>query len=128
MGEASILAVQVWHPEFATIERTTEVRDRASSWGLKDDEVKELTKEINAHGKKGWEKVMKQWQSGPTAQRLKTKLEEAALAERAAKDKAAKEEEEKARDADEDRKAAVEELERKRKEKKEQAETAAREK
>merc|ERR1712226_1095767 len=95
-----------------------EVRDRASSWSLKDDEVKELTKEINAHGKKGWEKVMKQWQSGPTAQRLKTKLEEAALAERAAKDKAAKEAEEKARDEDEDRKAAVAELERKRKEKK----------
>merc|ERR1711920_1191888 len=114
MGEASILAAQVWHPEFATIERTTEVRDRASSWSLKDDEVKELTKEINAHGKKGWDKVMKQWQSGPTAQRLKTKLEEAALAERAAKDKAEKEAQEKARDEDEDRKAAVAELERKR--------------
>merc|ERR1712203_193082 len=66
---AAVLSAQVWHPEFATIERTTEVRDRASKRGLKDDEVKELTKQINAHGKKGWEKVMKQWQSGPTAQR-----------------------------------------------------------
>merc|ERR1712050_191099 len=87
-----------------------------------EDEVKELTKDINAHGKKGWEKVMKKWSAAPAAERLRTKLVDAADAERAAKDAADKAAEEKSRNEDEDRKAAVAELEKKRKEKQAQAE------
>merc|ERR1712187_678100 len=94
------LLPEVWHPEFATIERTTEVRDRAKNWGLKEDEVRELTKDINAHGKKGWEKVMKKWSAAPAAERLRTKLVDAANAERAAKDAADKAAEDKARNED----------------------------
>merc|ERR1712039_203240 len=118
-SDVSVLVAEAWHPEVATIERTTEVRDRAKNWGLKEDEVKELTKEINAHGKKGWEKVMKKWQAGPAAERLRTALEDALAKERAEKDKAASDAEEKARNEDEERKAAVAELEKKRKAKEE---------
>merc|ERR1711972_316050 len=101
---ASVLVAQVWHPEIATIERTTEVRERASSWNLKDDEVKKLTADINAHGKKGWEKVMKKWMAGPVVGRLQDKLEAAETAARQAKQAAEKAAEEKARNEDEDRK------------------------
>merc|ERR1712110_29566 len=103
-GATSVLLAEVWHPEFATIERTTEVRDRAKNWGLKEDEVKELTADINAHGKKGWEKVMKKWMAGPVVERLQNKLEEKETAARQAKQKAEKEAEEKARNEDEERK------------------------
>merc|ERR1711972_75212 len=121
---ASVLTAQVWHPEIATIERTTEVRERASNWGLKDDEVKKLTADINAHGKKGWEKVMKKWMAGPVVGRLQDKLEAAETAARQAKQAAEKEAEEKARNEDEDRKKGLEALEKKRQAKKEQAELA----
>jgi hypothetical protein len=114
---AAVLAAQVWHPEFATIERTTEARDRASKWSFKEDEVKKLTADINAHGKKGWEKVIKKWMAGPVTQRLTDKLDAVLAAEREAKDKAAKDAEEKAKNEDEDRKKALEELEDKRKKK-----------
>lgn len=119
---ASVLAAQVWHPEIATIERTTEVRERAKAkWGLKEDEVKTLTASINAYGKKGWEAALKKWMGGPCVGRLETKLDEKETAAREAKNKAIKEAEEKAMNEDEDRKKALEELERKREEKKAKA-------
>merc|ERR1711959_323297 len=58
---AVVLFAQAWHPEFAAVERTTEVRSRAKSFGLSEDEVKEATKIINDHAKKQWEKAGKQW-------------------------------------------------------------------
>lgn len=120
---ASVLLAQVWHPEVATIERTTEARERGpSKWGLNADQVKKLAGDINAHGKKGWETVVKKWQSGPVFSRLQTKLNEAADAARVAKDAAEAAAAAKAMSEDETRQANLAELERKRAQKKAAAE------
>merc|ERR1711971_1119956 len=125
MGDeaASVLLAQVWHPEVATIERTTEARDRGpSKWGLNAEQVKKLAGDINAHGKKGWDAVIKKWQAGPVFGRLVSKLNEKADAERAAKDAAEAAAAEKALNEDEQRQKNLEELERKRAAKKLEAE------
>eukprot|EP00928_Gymnodinium_smaydae_P015694 TRINITY_DN15811_c0_g1_i1.p1 TRINITY_DN15811_c0_g1~~TRINITY_DN15811_c0_g1_i1.p1 ORF type:complete len:688 (-),score=282.46 TRINITY_DN15811_c0_g1_i1:48-2060(-) len=111
---ASVLSAQAWHPEYSNIERTTEVRERASKWNLKEDDVKEITKNLNAHSKKGWEKALKQWQASPVAEGLRNRLEAEENAKRQQKEAAEKEAEEKAKSEDQDRKKALEELERKR--------------
>lgn len=60
----AVLFAQAWHPEFAAVERTTEVRARAKNFGLSEDEVKEATKIINDNAKKNWDKSAKQWREG----------------------------------------------------------------
>jgi len=120
-----VMFAQAWHPEFAAVERTTELRARASAFGLSEEEVKSVTKVVNDHAKSAWEKSAKQWRSnlsGLDAVRktLRTQEEEKVKAKEDA-------EEAKRRDAeanDEERKRNLEELERKRAEKRRQQEQA----
>jgi len=120
---AFVLLAQVWHPEVASIERTTAARESGpSKWGLKEDEVKKISADINAYGKKGWDAAVKKWVAGPVFGRLQAKLNEQADAERAVKDAAEAAATEKARNEDTDRQKNLEELEKKRAEKKALAE------
>merc|ERR1739838_465882 len=120
---ASVLLAQVWHPEVASIERTTEARERGKSkWGLSEEAVKKLAADINAYGKKGWDAAAKKWQAGPAIGRLQAKLDAEADAARAAKDASEAAAAEKALNEDENRQKGLGELERKRAEKKAAAE------
>ncbi|CAE7699433.1 unnamed protein product [Symbiodinium pilosum] len=120
-----VVFAQAWHPEFAAVERTTELRSRASAFSLSEEEVKAATKVVNDHAKSAWEKSAKHWRSSfsglDTMRRvLQTKEEDKAKAKEAAEEAKRKEEEAN----DEDRKKALEELERKRAEKRRQQEEA----
>jgi len=59
-----VLFVQAWHPEFAALERSTELRARSKAFSLSDDDVKAATKVVNDHAKKQWEKTAKLWREG----------------------------------------------------------------
>jgi len=120
-----VLFAQAWHPEFAAVERTTELRARASAFGLSEEEVKAVTKVVNDHAKSAWEKSAKHWRStssGLESMRkvLQTQEEDKAKAKEAAEEAKRKEDEAN----DEDRKRALEELERKRAEKRRKEEEA----
>merc|ERR1712187_22601 len=56
-----VLFAQAWHPEYAAVERTTELRSRAKAFGLSEAELKEATKVVNDHAKKSWEKSVRAW-------------------------------------------------------------------
>merc|ERR1719189_1069269 len=56
-----VLFAQAWHPEFAAVERTTELRARAKSFGLGEDDLKATTKAVNDAAKKGWDKGNALW-------------------------------------------------------------------
>jgi hypothetical protein len=112
-----VLFAQAWHPEFSAVERTTELRARAKTFGLGDDEVKAATKIVNDNAKKTWEKTASLWRTAE-AHTVFTEYfdkEEAARREAAsAADEAAR----KAAEAgDEERQKNLAELERKRQEK-----------
>jgi len=120
-----VLLAQAWHPEFAAVERTTELRARASAFGLSEEEVKAVTKVVNDHAKSAWEKSAKHWRStssGLESMRkvLQTLEEDKAKAKEAAEEAKRKEDEAN----DEDRKRALEELERKRAERRRKEEEA----
>jgi len=59
-----VLFAQAWHPEFAGLERTTELRARSKAFSLSEDDVKAATKVVNDHAKKHWEKAAKLWREG----------------------------------------------------------------
>lgn len=127
-ASAAVLFAQAWHPEFAAVERTTELRSRAKSFGLSEDDVKAVAKVVNDHAKKHWEKSASLWRKeseghsliqqgfSSEAQEKKQKEDDAAEAKRL-EDEA----------GDEERKRNLEELQKKREAKKkaeEQAEQA----
>eukprot|EP00930_Biecheleria_cincta_P003943 TRINITY_DN104849_c0_g1_i1.p1 TRINITY_DN104849_c0_g1~~TRINITY_DN104849_c0_g1_i1.p1 ORF type:complete len:678 (-),score=221.65 TRINITY_DN104849_c0_g1_i1:43-2076(-) len=118
-GKVPVLVAQAWHPEFAAVERTTEIRARSKSFGLSEDDVKSVTKVINDHAKKSWEKNAKKWRAESPG--LESIRESMASADKAAA-KASEDAEEAKRKEDEanddERKKALEELEKKRAEKK----------
>lgn len=115
---AHVLFAQAWHPQVAALERTTEIRDRAKRWSLSEDQVKELTKSVNAFAKKDWDKAQKQWAKGSAAESMNEKFQNVAAAKKEAEEKAAEEAKQKEMNEDEDRKKGLEELEKKRAEKK----------
>mmetsp|Transcript_41360 Transcript_41360/g.74848 ORF Transcript_41360/g.74848 Transcript_41360/m.74848 type:complete len:667 (-) Transcript_41360:132-2132(-) len=113
--EAShVLVAQVWHPQFAPLERTTETRTRAKKWSLSEDEVTQVTKAINAAAKKEWESTANLWAEGSAVkaadERFTAKAEAAAAAAEAAKQAKEKSDMEQ----DEERKRGLQELEKKR--------------
>jgi len=122
---AQVLFAQAWHPEFAAVERTTELRARAGGFGLSDEEVKAAAKAVNDHAKSAWEKTAKTWRSNSEGlesmkKTLQSKEEEKIKAKEAAEEAKRKEDEA----GDEERKKNLELLEKKRAEKKRQQEEA----
>lgn len=116
-----VLFAQAWHPEFAPVERTTELRTRAKNFGLSEDEVKSLTKEVNDNAKKSFDKGAKLWREGSSS------LERHREAARAAEEKKAQAAAPEVLPDDaseEERKRALEELERKREERRIKAQKA----
>jgi len=124
-AKVPVLFAQAWHPEFAAVERTTELRSRAKSFGLSEDDVKAVTKVVNENAKKSWEKSAKLWRSSSEGiAQIRQTLEASATQakqEKAAADEAKQQEDEA---NDEERKKNLEELERKRAEKRKQQEEA----
>lgn len=117
--QTAVLFAQAWHPEFAAVERTTELRARSKTFKLEEDEMKEATKVVNDHAKKNWEKSAKQWRSeSPLIQSITGSLKSAKEegVKKAEADAEAKRKEEE--DNDEGRKANLEALEKKRADKK----------
>jgi len=115
----AVLFTQGWHPEFAAVERTTELRSRAKTFGMQEDSVKAATKVVNDYAKKSWEKSAKQWREGSSMiEEIKRTLKEEVDSKKKKEEEAA---EAKRKDEanDEERKKQLEELEKKREEKKE---------
>jgi len=114
-AQAAVLFAQAWHPEFAAVERTTELRARAKTFSLSEDEVKEAVKIVNDHSKKSWEKSAKQWRNeSPFIESMKASLQsgvEATKKEANAAEEAKRKYDE---DNDEERKKNVEALQKKR--------------
>jgi len=128
-SKVPVLVAQAWHPEFAAVERTTEIRARSKSFGLSEDDVKSVTKVVNDHAKKSWEKSAKTWRAeSPGLKSMRESMSSAAEAAAKAAEEAddAKRKEDEAND--DERKKALEELERKRAEKKRVKEQEAEEK
>merc|ERR1712187_614970 len=121
----AVLFAQAWHPEYAAVERTTELRSRAKAFGLSTDEEKAATKVVNDAAKKSWDKGAKLWRK---ASSMVEKLKSSAENEEEEKKQKEKESEEaqkaQALDEGEERKKGLEELERKRAEKKKKEEEA----
>mmetsp|Transcript_134435 Transcript_134435/g.244727 ORF Transcript_134435/g.244727 Transcript_134435/m.244727 type:complete len:679 (-) Transcript_134435:149-2185(-) len=126
-AQVPVLFAQAWHPEFAAIERTSELRDRAKVFGLSDDELKATTKIVNDNAKKSWEKTAKQWRSGSELlQGIKDSLTNAADEKKKAEEAAAEAKRKEEEDNDDERKKNLEKLEKKRAEKKAKEEEAER--
>lgn len=121
-GKVAVLFAQVWHPEFAAVERTSEIRARSSTWSLSEDDVKTATEVVNTHAKKQWEKSAKLWRSESEGltQLRETMKQEAAAKESAAEDE--KKAEKLSEDQDEEeKKKSLEALEKKRELKRQRA-------
>jgi len=118
-GKGAVLFAQAWHPEYAAVERTGEIRSRSKAFDLSEDEVKDATKVANDFAKKHWEKAGKQWRTeSPLVDGIKSQL---AGAKDAAKAKAVADAEAKRKEDegnDEERKKNLADLEAKREEKK----------
>jgi len=118
-GKGAVLFAQAWHPEYAAVERTGEIRSRSKTFDLTEDEVKDVTKVANDFAKKHWEKAGKQWRNeSPLVDSIKNQL---AGAKDAAKVKAETDAEAKRKEDegnDETRKKNLADLEAKREEKK----------
>jgi len=120
-----VLFVQAWHPEFAAVERTTEVRVRSKAFGLSEADVKEVTKVINDNAKKSWDKSAKLWRKDSESYSVVIKaLQEEASAEKKKEEEAAEAKRKDDEGNDEERKANLEELEKKRQAKREKQEAA----
>jgi len=114
-SQTPVLFAQAWHPEFAAVERTNELRLRSKAFGLNEAEIKKATDMVNAHAKKSWDKTAKAWRQGSA---IVDKLRSDAEAEAELLKQQEKEKEEAKRkaelDGDEERKRGLEELEKKR--------------
>jgi hypothetical protein len=120
-----VMFAQAWHPEFAAVERTTELRARAKAFGLSEDEAKAAIQTVNDHAKKSWEKAAEKWRrSSLVFQKVKEHLQ-AEKEMLQSKKLEAEEAKRKAEETDDDeRKHNLAELERKRAEKKRKEEEA----
>ena len=92
------LQFQAWHPEFAAVERTTELRARSAGFGLSEEEVKAAAKAVNDHAKAAWEKTAKTWRASSEGlesmrKTLQSKEEEKIKAKEAAEEAKRKEDE-----------------------------------
>lgn len=122
-AQIPVLFAQAWHPEFAAIERTSELRDRAKNFGLSDDELKATTKIVNDHAKKNFEKNAKQWRTDNVLlNEIKDSLSTAAQEQKKAAEEAAEAKRKEDEGNDEERKKNLEKLEEKRLAKKKRAE------
>lgn len=113
-----VLFAQAWHPEFAAVERTSEIRARSKTFGLSEDDIKAVTKIVNDDAKKNWDKTAKAWRQDSQLldsikQSLLNEVEAAKRAEEVAAEAKRKEDE----DNDEERKKNLEALKKKREEK-----------
>eukprot|EP00929_Paragymnodinium_shiwhaense_P008424 TRINITY_DN112379_c0_g1_i1.p1 TRINITY_DN112379_c0_g1~~TRINITY_DN112379_c0_g1_i1.p1 ORF type:complete len:678 (-),score=264.86 TRINITY_DN112379_c0_g1_i1:194-2227(-) len=112
---AAVLFAQAWHPEFAAIERTSELRARSQSFGLSEDDVKAVTKVVNDNAKKFFDKGAKLWR---TKSSVVAAFKEAQQGEADQKKRDAEAAAEAKRkedfENDDDRKKGLEELEKKR--------------
>merc|ERR1712151_980042 len=99
-----------WHPEYAAVERTTELRLRSKAFGLSEKDLKAATQVVNDHAKKSWDKSVKAWRkSSPLVAQLRNSAASAEEEKKAEEAKRAQ-----AMDEDEERKKGLEELEKKR--------------
>lgn len=115
-----VLFLQAWHPEVAALERTTHIREKAtSSWSLDETTVKSLTKVVNDAAKKTWDTTVKKWREGS---KLATDLEEylngVQQKQREEKDVAEEEKRKAEETGDEEKQRVREEMEQKRQEQK----------
>lgn len=119
----AVLFGQAWHPEYAAVERTGEIRTRSKTFDLSEDEVKAATKVVNDFAKKHWEQAGKNWRlESPLVDGIKSSLagaKDAAKAQAEADAEAKKKEDEA---GDTERAANLVKLEAKRAEKKKKAE------
>jgi len=121
----AVLFTQAWHPEFAAVERTTELRSRAKTFGLQEDNVKAATKVVNDHAKKSWEKSAKQWREGSSMiEEVRRSLKEEMEAKKKKEEEVAEANRKEEEANDEERKKNLEELERKREAKRKTEEEA----
>lgn len=121
----TVLFAQAWHPEFAAVERSGELRARSEAFGLSENEVKAATKVVNDYAKKSWDKVAKAWrQNSPLISDIKSSLKAEAEALQQQQEAAAEEARRMDEANDETRKKNLEELERKRAEKRKAEELA----
>jgi len=118
-----VLFAQAWHPEFAAVERTTELRARAKAFGLAEAEVKATAEVVNKHAKKNWDKVAKQWRNlSENNKKVKAGFQGEKEAKLKMEEEAAEAKRKEEEAGDEERKKGLEELERKREAKRKQAE------
>mmetsp|Transcript_49747 Transcript_49747/g.89333 ORF Transcript_49747/g.89333 Transcript_49747/m.89333 type:complete len:677 (-) Transcript_49747:61-2091(-) len=124
-SKVPVLFAQAWHPEFAAVERTTELRSRAKSFGLSEDEVKAVVKVVNDNAKKAWEKNAKLWRSSSEGiAKIRQSLESHASKAQKSKEEAEEAARQEEEGNDDERKKKLEELEKKRAAKKKQQEEA----
>jgi hypothetical protein len=128
-SQAAVLFAQAWHPEFAAVERTSELRARAKSFGLSKEEVKDITKVVNDFAKKNWEKSGKQWRNeSPLQEAIWKALREKVEAKKKAEDAADVDKVKAEEEAEEQRKKDLAALEKKRADRTKKQEEAARKK
>merc|ERR1719468_467981 len=124
-GTVPVLFAQAWHPEFAAVERTSEIRARAKTFGLAEDEVKAAAQVVNDYAKKSWEKAASHWRKSSTiVQQIKdeVKQELETHKKQAEQEAEAKRKEQEA--GDEERQKNLEELEKKRAQRRQKEEEA----
>jgi len=110
-----VLFAQAWHPEFAGLERTTELRARAKAFGLSEDEQKAAVKVVNDFAKKKWEKSSALWRKDSEGhESIKKAFGQAEAAKKSADEAAADEKRKEEEAGDEERKKNLEALEKKR--------------
>jgi len=120
-----VLFAQAWHPEFAALERSTQIRARSKAFSFSEDDVKAVTKVVNDYAKKSWEKTASLWRTdSPGNAAIKEAIE--SEKEEAKQKQAAADEAKRAEEAgnDEERQKALAELERKRAAKRKREEEA----
>lgn len=110
-----VLFAQAWHPEFAAIERTTELRLRSEAFALSEDDLKAATKVVNDNAKKSFDKGAKTWRTqSSVANSFMTSQSEQADQKKREAEAAAEEKRKTDFDEDDERKKGLEELEKKR--------------
>lgn len=120
-----VLFAQAWHPEYAAVERTTEIRARAKSFGLSEDEVKAAVKVVNDNAKKSWEKTAKLWREDSGVHIAITKAFQQEIEDKKRKEEEAAEARRREEEAgDEERQKALDALEKKREAKRKAAQEA----
>mmetsp|Transcript_136875 Transcript_136875/g.437901 ORF Transcript_136875/g.437901 Transcript_136875/m.437901 type:complete len:716 (+) Transcript_136875:67-2214(+) len=120
-----VLFAQAWHPEFAALERSTELRARSKNFELSEDDVKAATKVVNDYAKKNWEKAAALWRKDSEGHAsIKASFENEISEKKKVADDAAEAKRLEEDAGDEEKQKKLEELELKRAEKRKKAEAA----